>query len=529
MAFVVFAGQSNTGGAYMDASTLPRTWRPDPLTLIWNDDAGAWEEMRPGENTGFGQMPQAWGPEVQFAMDFRAAHPDEVLRIVKSAWGGARLEPDTGEWAFDWSDRSDDEIFDITRAMIDRAAQALGGTRPEAVFWGQGEEDANHPAAAEAYDENLPALFQAIRTEWLQDPDGKIGFFRITGSAPYTAEVRHAQAATDQADPNADSFDARDYPLLGDGLHFAPAGHQMSGADFFALFQGWRAGAPDDGGEAGQVLTSNGPGDALVGGAGPDTLNASAGPDLLTGGAGADRFAWAAAPWSPARVTDFTPGEDGLDLGALLGGYSGADPIADGYVYLFDDGEGGTKVLVDADGPGGEWPGYVVRLEGVATEGLTWSALYGGGAAPPPPDEEPEDPPPEAEPGVRLESSGPGDTLQGGAGADTLVASRGSDVLVGGAGADRFEWPQEPWSPAQVRDFTPGEDQLDISAWLRAAGVSGDPFASGHLRLIEDGAGGSKVLFDRDGPGPDPQWANYVIHLEGVAPNAVRASDWVFN
>ena len=127
MAFVVFAGQSNTGGAYMNASTLPGSWAPDPLTLIWNEKAGAWEQMAPGVNTGFGPMPEAWGPEVQFAIEFRAAHPDEVLRIVKSAWGGAPLAPDEGAWKYDWSPRSQDEIFDATTQMIDRAALAAGG------------------------------------------------------------------------------------------------------------------------------------------------------------------------------------------------------------------------------------------------------------------------------------------------------------------------------------------------------------------------------------------------------------------
>ncbi|WP_309088421.1 sialate O-acetylesterase, partial [Phenylobacterium sp.] len=453
MAFVVFAGQSNTGGAYMNASTLPGAWTPDPLTLIWNDKAQAWEQMKPGVNTGFGPMPEAWGPEVQFAIDFRAAHPDEVLRIVKSAWGGAPLEPDTGAWKYDWSPRSRDEIFDATTQMIDRAAAAAGGTRPQAVFWGQGETDAESAASAGAYRANLPELFAAIRAEWLEDPGGRIGFYRVNSSSPHANEVRYAQAEIDQTDGAADSVDARPYPLLGDGLHFSPEGYRLSGADYFRLFEAWRAGgeAPADGG---RVINSSGPGDALIGGAGADTLNASQGPDVLTGGAGADVFAWSGQPWSPARVTDFAAGEDRLDVQALLkgAGYSGADPVADGYVFLFDDGAGGTKVLVDPDGPGGAWANYVVQLEGTPAAGLTWQSLQGkAGEAPPPP---PQEPPPSPG-GVRIVSDGPGDRLEGGAGADTLVASRGSDVLFGGAGADRFVWDAEPWSPATVEDFTP--------------------------------------------------------------------------
>lgn len=514
MAFVVFAGQSNTGGAFMTASTLPGTWAPDPLTLIWNDDRGAWEQMAPGVNTGFGPMPEAWGPEVAFAMQFRAEHPDEVLRIVKSAWGGSPLAQDNGAWKYDWSPRSEDEIFDATTRMIHRASAAADGARPEAVFWGQGETDAETAASAAAYRANLPELFAAIRADWLQDADGHIGFYRINSSAPNGPEVRYAQSETDQADGAADSVDARAYPLLGDGLHFSAEGYRMSGEDYFRLFEAWRAGGGVEGPDGGRMINSSGPGDALIGGVGADTLNASQGADVLTGGEGADVFAWGAQPWSPARVTDFTAGEDRLDLSDLLkaAGYAGADPVADGYVVLLDDGQGGTKVLVDADGPGGAWANYVVQLEKAG--GLTWAGLQGGAGEPPPPP---------ASDGLRVQSDGPGDTLQGGAGADTLVASRGSDVLVGGAGPDHFVWTAEPWSPAEVKDFAPGEDRLDLSA----LGLTGDPLADDRIQLLADGAGGAKVLLDPDGAGGS--WGNYVIHLVGVGPERLSAGDWVFS
>ncbi|MGA0606021.1 sialate O-acetylesterase [Phenylobacterium sp. VNQ135] len=511
MAFIVFAGQSNTGGAFMNASTLPASWAPDPLTLIWNDAKSAWEQMAPGANTGFGQMPDAWGPEVHFAIQFRAEHPDEVLRIVKSAWGGSPLDQDNGAWKYDWSPRSRDEIFDATTQMIRRASSAADGALPEAVFWGQGETDAETPASAAAYRANLPELFAAVRAEWLHDADGHIGFYRINSSAAHGPDVRYAQSEVDQADGAADSIDARAYPLLGDGLHFSAEGYRLSGEDYFRLFEGWRAGGGSNDPGAGRVINSSGPGDALIGGAGADTLNASQGSDVLTGGGGADVFAWAAQPWSPARVTDFTAGEDRLDLSDLLkaAGYSGADPVADGWVFLFDDGAGGQKVLVDPDGPGGAWANFVVQLE--KTGDLTWADLQGQGAEPPP------------SAGVRVDSEGPGDTLEGGAGADTLVASRGSDVLAGGAGADRFVWTAEPWSPAEVKDFTPGEDRLDLSA----LGLAGDPLADGRIVLLADGAGGAKVLLDPDGAGGG--WGNYVIHLQGVAPERLSVADWIFS
>src|SRR5215218_11140091 len=50
-----------------------------------------------------------------------------------------------------------------------------------------------------------------------------------------------------------------------------------------------------------------------------------------------------------------------------------------------DDGSGGTKVLFDSDGTGGnpQWPDYIINLDGVRV--TSWSQLTGGGATTPPP------------------------------------------------------------------------------------------------------------------------------------------------
>ncbi len=281
--------------------------------------------------------------------------------------------------------------------------------------------------------------------------------------------------------------------------------------------------APPDGG---QVINSPGPGSTLQGGAGNDTLNGSQGPDVLTGGGGDDVFRWAFQTWAPARVTDFTLGSDQLDLSNLfrLQGYTGADPVADKWIWLIDDGAGGTKVLFDSDGagPNPQWPNYILQLERVPVEGLTWSQLTTGGGSSEPP------PPPPGD-GEVITSPGPGSTLTGTAGADTITSSRGQDVLTGAGGADHFVFASENWAPARITDFEDGIDKIDIRGMLDAVGYTGtDPFGAGYLRLIDDGAGGTKVLFDRDAGGPEPQWPNYVFQVEKVAPSALGASDWIF-
>jgi len=102
------------------------------------------------------------------------------------------------------------------------------------------------------------------------------------------------------------------------------------------------------------ILIANNAGSKLSGGAGNDILIAGRGADLLTGGTGADVFDFDLVPTKAGRITDFTPGEDMIDLRSLFTavGYKGTNPIMDRYVEFRSDGNGGTGVYFDADGAG---------------------------------------------------------------------------------------------------------------------------------------------------------------------------------
>jgi Ca2+-binding RTX toxin-like protein len=276
------------------------------------------------------------------------------------------------------------------------------------------------------------------------------------------------------------------------------------------------------------VLTSDSWGDLLVGGAGKDTLYAGQGPDKLTGGAGADTFVFKALVWSAGKVTDFQVGVDKLDISALyVGGYKGANPVADGYVRFESDGAGGTKVMVDIDagGAANPWAYHITTLAGVSPVGLTAAQVFKGQpaivVAPPAA--------PTVVGGLVLTSTSYGQTLTGGGGADTLNAGQGPDRLIGGAGGDHFVFGKLPWNAGHVVDFKPGTDVIDLRPLFKAAGYAGsNPLADGYVRFEADGAGGARVMFDPDGHGQASPWATTITTLDGVAPSSLAAADWLF-
>ena len=112
--------------------------------------------------------------------------------------------------------------------------------------------------------------------------------------------------------------------------------------------------------------------DNITGGNGNDVIVASQGNDILTGGAGRDVFFYTDAYSNGGgndRITDFELGRDRIDLSEPLArsGYSGSDPVADGYVTVNSTGNNTVQLTFDSDGYGSQAGTTIVTLENVDT------------------------------------------------------------------------------------------------------------------------------------------------------------------
>jgi Ca2+-binding RTX toxin-like protein len=186
--------------------------------------------------------------------------------------------------------------------------------------------------------------------------------------------------------------------------------------------------------------------------------------------------------------------------------------VADGAVR-FEDIAGGVRVSVRFDGLNNGWPYTVLELQGATAAQLRSSdVIWGTGSG-------------SAE-GRVISSSQTPNTLVGGEGADTIVAGRSGDTLVGGGGADDFRFDQLPWREAEVLDFAPNSDQIDLRAIFQAQGYAGtNPWADGSL-ILQDMDDGVRISVRFDGL--NNGWPYSVVDLQGVTRAQVNRGDVIW-
>jgi Ca2+-binding RTX toxin-like protein len=118
--------------------------------------------------------------------------------------------------------------------------------------------------------------------------------------------------------------------------------------------------------------------DTLTGTAGDDRFVGGTGADTMTGGAGRDVFVYNTLRDGIDTITDFTPGQDTIDLSAiaaLLRSTYGAqgDLVTGGYVRLVNTSTG-VDIRIDTDGLAGTAaPLTLVSLKGVSAAQIVTS------------------------------------------------------------------------------------------------------------------------------------------------------------
>jgi Ca2+-binding RTX toxin-like protein len=195
------------------------------------------------------------------------------------------------------------------------------------------------------------------------------------------------------------------------------------------------------GGTGPDVLTGGAGSDSLAAGAGRDVLIDGAGSDTLAGGAGADVFVLS-ADGQADRITDFTPGEDRLDLSAWAFLRSPAQLVMTATPTGMTISYGDEHLTLIRAGGGSLQSGDFTWETLIGLDRLNPLQFVAGPPAPPGPtlrgtpqaDRLLADPA-----GNRIEALDGHDTLIGGAGPDILRGGAGRDVLDGGAGRNRLE------------------------------------------------------------------------------------------
>ncbi len=114
------------------------------------------------------------------------------------------------------------------------------------------------------------------------------------------------------------------------------------------------------------------------------------------------------------------------------------------------------------------------------------------------------------------------DTLVGTTGDDVLTGGLGADTLSGLAGRDTFVYQSLRDATDTITDFTPGQDQLQISSLLQSIGYTGNqPFADGVARWVSV-SGGVQLQIDTDGTA-GVATAKPLVTLKGLAMNQLDA------
>ncbi len=216
---------------------------------------------------------------------------------------------------------------------------------------------------------NASLLGDASHGTVLVNPDGTFTYTPdtgFTGADSFTYSLSDGKGASDWATVTVSVSEAN-------AITGTEGDDRLDGTDGGDRIFGLGGGDRLYGHDGDDLLDGGAGNDVLHGGAGDDVLIGGAGAERLYGGAGRDVFRYQSLEDRGDQIRDFERGQDVIDISELLAslGYTGSDPVADGYLMQVYSGRGrALQLKIDPDGAGG----------GAGFETLV--TLYGTGSAP---------------------------------------------------------------------------------------------------------------------------------------------------
>jgi hypothetical protein len=308
------------------------------------------------------------------------------------------------------------------------------------------------------------------------------------------------------------------------------------------------------------TIWSNNTGNTIYGGTGDDTIHIGRGGDTVSGSAGRDVFVFDDIPWARATITDiatdrdpYNTAGDTIDVTGILAkaGYTGSDPVADGYLKQTHDNSG-YHIWANYNQPGNDSWWEVVTYAAPTALTLTDGVYHAPGA----------------QSGTWTTSTGgtvptgyDGAVMTGSNG--SLGANHGGNILVDqGSNNDLFGWEANDtfvlspttksvdtrWGgfdtivlnahPAvntlDTLEALATGDRIDLHPLLQGMGYTGsEPIAEGYIKVDQAppafGQMGRNLIhveFDPDGPGGSAPWST-ALTLNGYTPLPHYSDGWL--
>lgn len=225
----LLGGQSNMDGCGRRGE-LPQAYQTTPENVVcWDKRRKCWVPLAK-DSTAIARNYQ-FGPEMAFSHELAAAFPGETIAIMKTSAGGTKL---AGHWC------PGQKMYERFIRNYQNAAKALDEAGIKYVvggmLWMQGESDSETLEMANAYADNLEAMFADTRKRTGQ-AGLPIVMGRISSSllkkTPWPFDhamvVQAQQEKVAAADPHVSIVHTDDLPTMKDNTHFNSAGQLTLG------------------------------------------------------------------------------------------------------------------------------------------------------------------------------------------------------------------------------------------------------------------------------------------------------------